>query len=123
MPTDHFKAVLKTAPIVVFALSGCPYCKAVIELLKKNKYEYFVVFMDMIKKEFVAPFKANILKYTHRSGLPAVFIHGVYIGGCNDAGFGGVDGILPLHKSRRLRKIVQEKEFKPENKLPFPNLY
>lgn len=121
MPTDDFKTVLKSAPIVVFALFGCPYCKAVIDLLQTHKYNHFVVYMNMVKKEFITPFKADILKHTNRSALPAVFIHGKYIGGCNDAGFGGVDGILPLHSAGRLRKIVQEKEFKPEKKQP--NLY
>ena len=47
--------------------------------------------------------RAEMAEIIGRSSVPAVFIDGAYVGGCNDGGKGGV---LPLDESGELDKIL-----------------
>ena len=40
-----------------------------------------------------------------RTSVPAVFVGGKFVGGCNDGGLGGV---VPLHESQELEKMLME---------------
>lgn len=119
LENDIFKTVLLSSPMVVFAKQGCPYCKTVVEVLNKKKIVHTVIYINMLKPEYMAQFRANLLKRTGRTSVPTVFIGERYIGGCNDASPLGIDGIIPLLNTNRLDKIYINS---PIKKLPF-NLY
>jgi glutaredoxin 3 len=69
--------------IVVFSMKNCPFCTVAKNIIEKHTTSY--------KEElYKHAYHDWIVAKTGRSSLPAVFIKGEYVGGCNDGGLGGV---------------------------------
>jgi len=51
------------------------------------------------------PLRAELAAITGRTSVPAVFIDGIFIGGCNDGGLGGV---VTLQKQGRLKDMLAQ---------------
>ena len=51
------------------------------------------------------PLRAELAELTGRTSVPAVFIGGTFVGGCNDGGLGGV---ITLQKDGRLQPMLVE---------------
>jgi len=49
--------------------------------------------------------RAELAGITGRTSVPALFVGGQFVGGCNDGGMGGV---LPLDKDGRLKRMLEE---------------
>jgi glutaredoxin 3 len=75
--------IISDNKVVIFSTSNCPFCTVAKKIIEKHTTSY--------KEE---PYKHIyhdwIVAKTGRTSLPAVFINGEYVGGCNDGGLGGV---------------------------------
>ena len=49
--------------------------------------------------------RAELAKITGRTSVPAIFVGGQFLGGCND---GGMGGIVSLDKAGKLRTLLTE---------------
>ena len=49
--------------------------------------------------------RAELAKETGRTSVPALYVGGQFVGGCNDGGMGGV---MPLYRSGRLQTLLTE---------------
>ena len=64
--------------------------------------EYKVVELNEIASGFAL--RAELAERTGRTSVPAVYIGGQFIGGCNDGGMGGV---LTLDKAGKLKPLLR----------------
>lgn len=89
-------SIIKNNKVVVFSMNNCPFCKVAKNIIEKHTTTY--------KEEMYKPAYYDwIVAKTGRSSLPAVFINGEYVGGCNDGGLGGVS---MLDKQGLLKQMV-----------------
>lgn len=51
------------------------------------------------------PLRAELAEKTGRTSVPALYVGGNFVGGCNDGGMGGV---LTLDKSGELKPLLVE---------------
>lgn len=66
----------KTAPIVVYTIYGCPFCKNAIRFLKDNRLPF--------KAENIgnnAKLAIDLAKSTGMPTVPKIFVQGRFIGG------------------------------------------
>ena len=51
------------------------------------------------------PLRAELAELTGRTSVPALYVGGAFVGGCNDGGMGGV---MTLDKSGTLKSLLAE---------------
>ena len=51
------------------------------------------------------PLRAELAEATGRTSVPALYVGGSFVGGCNDGGMGGV---MPLYRSGKLQSLLTE---------------
>ena len=82
--------------VVIFSTNNCPFCAVAKKIIEKYTTTY--------KEEMYKPsYHDWIVAKTGRTSVPAVFINGVYVGGCNDGGLGGVSR---LDKQGLLKQLI-----------------
>ena len=64
--------------------------------------EYRVVELNEVQDGYAL--RAELADLTGRTSVPAVFIGGEFVGGCNDGGLGGV---MTLDKAGKLQPMLQ----------------
>mmetsp|Transcript_21267 Transcript_21267/g.23603 ORF Transcript_21267/g.23603 Transcript_21267/m.23603 type:complete len:202 (-) Transcript_21267:65-670(-) len=101
------KNLINSEAVVVFSSLSCPFCDKVKELLNSKKVAFHTVELD--DKPDIRAEMASIID--GRASVPAVFVNGEFIGGCNDGGKGGV---LPLNESCELDKLLSQAGVSPE---------
>lgn len=78
--------IIRKNKIVVITMNNCPFCAVAKNIIEKHTTAY--------KNEAYKPAYYDwLIAKTGRSSLPAVFINGIYVGGCNDGGLGGVTSL------------------------------
>ena len=96
----ELKALIASAPVVVFAWSFSPFSKNARELLDTIGASYEAVELDRVPRGFAL--KKELSKLTGRSSVPNVFIKGESVGGCYDG-----PGIVPLYRSGELQEKLR----------------
>jgi glutaredoxin 3 len=91
-------SIIKNNKVVIFSVKNCPFCTLSKQILEKHTTDYKEVLYKQSYYEW-------IVAKTGRSSFPAVFINGVYVGGCND---GGLGGILTLHNKGLLPDLLDD---------------
>jgi len=93
---ESIDIIVKNNKVVIFSLPNCKFCETAKKIIEKYTFSYTEI---MYKPTYYN----WILNKTGRTSVPAVFIKGEYIGGCNDGGAGGVS---TLDKKRLLEKLI-----------------
>ena len=65
--------------------------------------KYTVVELNEVKDGY--PLRAELAEKTGRTSVPALYVGGAYVGGCNDGGLGGV---LTLDRAGKLRPMLAD---------------
>jgi len=90
--------------VVVFSFSACPFCTKAKGIFNDKKTEYKVVeFDEMDDGSALRAELSDILG--GRTSVPAIFVDGEFIGGCND---GGKGGLVPLDESGELDILLKK---------------
>lgn len=97
-PLEEMQAQIENEPVVVFSSPTCPYCTRAKGVLGSYTTNFTVV-------EVTGAQRRLLPQLTGRTSVPAVFIGGVYAGGAND---GGLGGIVTLHNRGELEALLQE---------------
>mmetsp|Transcript_2429 Transcript_2429/g.3494 ORF Transcript_2429/g.3494 Transcript_2429/m.3494 type:complete len:108 (+) Transcript_2429:92-415(+) len=95
------QSIIKSNPAVVFSASWCPYCKKAKALLSDLKATVKVIETD--EDPNGSKYKQQLLGLTGRTSVPAVFVGGKFIGGCNDG-----PGVYPLHRAGKLVPMLKD---------------
>jgi len=89
--------VIKSADVVALGTTRCPYCIRVKKFFDEQKIAYKYVNIDDLGAAGDALQREVEAKYKHET-VPAVFIKGNFVGGCDDT--------LALHKSGKLKAML-----------------
>mmetsp|Transcript_43071 Transcript_43071/g.52236 ORF Transcript_43071/g.52236 Transcript_43071/m.52236 type:complete len:105 (+) Transcript_43071:68-382(+) len=92
-------------PIVVFSGRGCPFCRKAEKALADAKLPFQVVDYDEDLDDGDAVRSEIHQKHKHRS-VPAGFVKGKFIGGCNDGPESWM-GIIPNVNNGEIAKMIQ----------------
>ena len=65
--------------------------------------KYTVVELNEVEGGY--PLRAELAAREGRTSVPALFVNGVFVGGCNDGGLGGV---LTLDKAGKLKPMLTD---------------
>jgi len=95
--------VISDSPCVVFSRTTCPYCLQTKECLDRVGATYRVVELDADPQG--PAMRKELASLTGRTSVPAVFIGGIFAGGANDGGLGGV---LTLQREGALEPLLVE---------------
>lgn len=88
-------------PCVMYSTSTCPFCQKAREVLDGLGTMYTVV--DLDEEENGMAIKAELAGIIGRTSVPAVFVGGEFVGGCNDGGLGGV---MTLQRDGKLEPLL-----------------
>jgi glutaredoxin 3 len=103
---SELDATLASHDVVVFSYGGCPYCRKVTKGFDAEGLAYREVDFDELEDGDAV--RGEISKrHKHRS-VPAVFVKGTFVGGCNDGPEPWM-GALKLLNNGELRKMLESK--------------
>jgi glutaredoxin 3 len=90
-------------PVLMFSFTTCPFCIKAKEVLDARNAKYTVVELDTDPDG--KAIRAEMAEFVGRTSVPAIWIKGAFVGGCND---GPMGGIVSLNESGRLNGLLQE---------------
>ena len=75
--------------VLMFSFTTCPFCIKAKQVLDEKGAKYEVVELDQIPEG--KAIRAEMGELLGRTSVPAIWIQGTFIGGCNDGPMGGVN--------------------------------
>lgn len=96
-PSTSLDEAIASGAVVMFTLDSCPFCRRAEAALRKNSIDF--------KKVPIGPYKQALKARTGKSSAPSTWIHGEFVGGCND-GTLPWHGVLPLLANGRFQKML-----------------
>ena len=110
--SDKVKAritgLINDNPVLMLSFTTCPYCIKAKEILKNDQYKDLkMTVLELDLDDEGKAIRAELGDFIGRTSVPAVWVSGVFIGGCNDGpeAFGGV---AKLHEQNKLYSMFQE---------------
>mmetsp|Transcript_3442 Transcript_3442/g.6585 ORF Transcript_3442/g.6585 Transcript_3442/m.6585 type:complete len:131 (-) Transcript_3442:384-776(-) len=97
--------VAKLSPVVVFSKSACSYCEEAVDLLRELDARFMTVELDKVKNG--KAMHEMLKKETSWQTLPAIYIGGEFIGGCEDGPSDG-KGLMTLYAKGQLIPLLKE---------------
>lgn len=89
------KALVASAPLVVFSKTFCPYCTRAKKLLSSLGAKLKVIELD--EEADGNQIQSALASWTGQRTVPSVFISGKHIGGCDDTmALHNSGGLIPL---------------------------
>ena len=89
-------------PVAMLSFTTCPFCLQAKSVLDRAGANYKVLELDSMGKEGYA-LRAELAERTDRTSVPAIWIGGEFIGGCNDGPMGGV---VTLQRNGQLQQLL-----------------
>eukprot|EP00549_Striatella_unipunctata_P012968 CAMPEP_0118690698 /NCGR_PEP_ID=MMETSP0800-20121206/10264_1 /TAXON_ID=210618 ORGANISM="Striatella unipunctata, Strain CCMP2910" /NCGR_SAMPLE_ID=MMETSP0800 /ASSEMBLY_ACC=CAM_ASM_000638 /LENGTH=215 /DNA_ID=CAMNT_0006588385 /DNA_START=91 /DNA_END=737 /DNA_ORIENTATION=- len=87
--------------VAVFSFTTCPFCRRAKDFMDEQGIKYVSMELDELDGNLGNEIRAVLGRKTMRTSVPAIFIGGTSIGGCNDG-----PGLLPLAESGELKQIL-----------------
>ena len=101
---EKVKNYINNNLVVVFSFSACPFCTKAKGIFNDKRTEYKVVEFD--KMDDGSALRAELSDILGgRTSVPAIFVDGEFIGGCND---GGKGGLVPLDETGELDILLKK---------------
>mmetsp|Transcript_24489 Transcript_24489/g.52975 ORF Transcript_24489/g.52975 Transcript_24489/m.52975 type:complete len:171 (+) Transcript_24489:102-614(+) len=94
--------LVEESPVLLMSFTTCPFCIEAKGVLDSKGAKYTVVELD--EEEDGKAIRAEMGGMLGRTSVPAIWIDGTFIGGCNDGPLGGVNG---LQKEGRLDGMLK----------------
>jgi glutaredoxin 3 len=97
--------------VFMLSFTTCPFCIKAKSILDAKQAQYHVVECDVDPNG--KALRAELGKLLGRTSVPAIFINGTFVGGCNDGGpyggggGGGGGGLVQLDKSGELDTMLR----------------
>jgi glutaredoxin 3 len=90
-------------PVFMFSFTTCPFCIKAKQVLDDIGAKYTVVELDTDPDG--KAIRAEMAELVGRTSVPAIWISGQFVGGCND---GPMGGIVSLNNSGKLKGMLRE---------------
>ena len=94
--------LIEANPILMLSFTTWPYCIKAKEVLDAKSVKYTVVELDTDPDG--KAIRAEMADFIGRTSVPAIWIGGQFVGGCND---GPMGGIVKLNESGELNGLLQ----------------
>ncbi len=75
--------------VLMFSFTTCPFCIKAKAILDEKGAKYTVVELDQVADG--KAIRAEMGDMLGRTSVPAIWIQGTFVGGCNDGPMGGVN--------------------------------
>ena len=98
----RLESLIADSPVLVLTFETCPFCIKAKEVLDGKGTKYTEV--DLTKDPDGKALRAEMGEMIGRTSVPAVWINGKFIGGCNEGPDGG--GIVPLNDQGKLDAML-----------------
>jgi glutaredoxin 3 len=103
---SELKGLITNEPLLMLSFTKWPFCVKAKQILKsKGVNDYKVLELDVL--EDGNAYRAEMAELIDRTSVPAIWINGEFIGGCNDGGPTGT-GIVQLEQSGKLDTMLKE---------------
>ena len=102
----QLNAFVDKHPVAMLSFTNCPYCKRAKEILDQSGALYQTMELDKMPGGGIE-FRSELAQLTERTSVPAIWIGGKFIGGCNDGGDTGA-GLNGLEKAGTLQDMLQQ---------------
>ena len=99
---DRMNGLIDTNPVFMFSFTTWPFCIKAKEVLDDLKVDYQVVELDVDPDG--KAIRAEMADMIDRTSVPAIWIGGQFVGGCND---GPMGGIVKLQESGELIDLLK----------------
>lgn len=99
---DRMNGLVSANQVFMFSFTTCPYCLKAKSVLDGLGAKYTVVELDTDPDG--KAIRAEMADLLGRTSVPAIWIGGKFIGGCND---GPMGGIVNLDNSGELKTMLQ----------------
>ncbi|GAX24567.1 hypothetical protein FisN_4Hh086 [Fistulifera solaris] len=94
--------LIKTNDVLMLSFTTCPYCIKAKQVLDAKSANYTVV--ELNEDPAGTAIRAELFDLVGRSSVPAIWIGGEFIGGCND---GPMGGIVQLQEQGKLDDMLK----------------
>jgi glutaredoxin 3 len=95
---------IATPGVMMLSFTTCPFCIKAKELLDGKGATYKVVELNVIPEgKAIRVVMADVIG---RTSVPAVFIDGVFVGGCNDGPTEEFNGLVKLDQAGKLDALL-----------------
>jgi len=98
---EKIELLIRDNPVLMFSFTTCPFCLKAKSVLDKKGAPYKVV--ELNSESDGAAIRAEMSDLVGRTSVPAIWIGGNFVGGCND---GPMGGIVKLDESGELDAIL-----------------
>ena len=95
--------LIKTNDVLMLSFTTCPYCITAKQVLDAKSAKYTVV--ELNEDPAGKAIRAELFDLVGRSSVPAIWIGGEFVGGCND---GPMGGIVQLQEQGKLDDILKK---------------
>lgn len=94
--------LIKDNDVLMLSFTTCPFCLKAKSVLNEKGIEYKTVELD--KEPDGMQMRSQMSQMIGRTSVPAIWIKGTFVGGCND---GPMGGIVKLNQSGELDAMLQ----------------
>mmetsp|Transcript_16366 Transcript_16366/g.35555 ORF Transcript_16366/g.35555 Transcript_16366/m.35555 type:complete len:236 (+) Transcript_16366:144-851(+) len=81
---EKVDAFVSDNSVAMFSFTTCPFCRRAKDFLEEKGVPYVALELDNLEKNEGNEIRAVLGRKTRRTSVPAIFINGEFIGGCND---------------------------------------
>jgi len=100
---DRMNGLIDAEPVLMFSFTTCPFCIKAKSVLDGKNAKYTVIELDTDPDG--KAIRAEMADIIGQTSVPAVWIGGEFVGGCND---GGMGGLMTIEKSGKLDGMLRE---------------
>ena len=100
----QLQALVQNHPVAMLTFTECPYCIEARSILDVKQCQYTELNLDTVGRASYA-YRVELHALTGRTSLPAIWIRGQFIGGCND---GPMGGLMAMNEDGRLDDLLQQ---------------
>ena len=90
--------------IIMLSFENCPFCVRAREVLGEQRVQYKDIMIDKLDEG--KALRSELGKQYGQTSVPAIWVNGVFVGGCND---GGIGGLIPSIKSGKFQELLKSK--------------
>ena len=95
--TDRVDQFVEDNPVAMLSFTTCPFCRRAKDYMDERGISYSTIELDTLEGNAGNEIRAVLGRKTRRTSVPAIFIRGEFIGGCNDG-----PGLLTLAENGEL---------------------
>lgn len=100
---EKIEGLIADNDVLMLSFTTCPFCLKAKDILAQKGVDYKAIELETAPDGM--QMRAQMAEIVGRTSVPAIWIGGKFVGGCND---GPMGGIVELNRSGELDKMLKE---------------